>query len=241
MVEAFAGNGGHRGQSTGFVFHRADAPHVGKVCFTVGRRKAPLVHVVPAFRCAHARSRCCRPFPASRPDAHGASRVEGKHHMGLIRDRQGNYKFTGSTTEHDVLSAAEQILRTKLERQGVIGDPRDASDYLRMRLGSLLHEEFHILWLDNRHRILDCQKLFTGTIDGASVYPRETVRAALEINASAAILSHNHPSGVAEPSTADRAITQELIAALKLVGVRVLDHIVVAAGETVSMAGRGLM
>lgn len=113
--------------------------------------------------------------------------------MGLIRDRQGNYKFTGSTTEHDVLSAAEQILRTKLERQGVIGDPR------------------------------------------------ETVRAALEINASAALLSHNHPSGVAEPSTADRAITQELIAALKLVGVRVLDHIVVAAGETVSMAGRGLM
>jgi len=161
--------------------------------------------------------------------------------MGLIRDRQGNYKLTGSTTEHDVLAAAEGILQTKLERLGSIGNPRDASDFFRMRLGALLHEEFHILWLDNRHRILGIEKLFTGTIDGASVYPREVVRAALHINACAAILAHNHPSGVAEPSVADRAITRELIEALKLVGVRVLDHVVVSAGSTVSMAGRGLM
>ena len=145
--------------------------------------------------------------------------------MGLIRDRQGNYKLTGSTTEHDVLAAAEGILQTKLERLGSIGNPRDASDFFRMRLGALLHEEFHILWLDNRHRILGIEKLFTGTIDGASVYPREVVRAALNINACAAILAHNHPSGVAEPSVADRAITRELIEALKLV----------------SMAGHGLM
>jgi DNA repair protein RadC len=161
--------------------------------------------------------------------------------MGLIRDRQGNYKLTGSTTENDVLSAAEGILKAKLERLGSLGNPRDATDFLRMRLGALLHEEFHILWLDNRHRILDCQKLFTGTIDGASIHPREVVRAALTINACAAIFSHNHPSGVAEPSTADRAITKELMSALQLVGVRVLDHIVVGAGECVSMAGRGLM
>lgn len=161
--------------------------------------------------------------------------------MGLIRDRQGNYKLTGITTEHDVLAAAEGILKAKLERLGSLGNPRDATDFLRMRLGALLHEEFHILWLDNRHRILDCQKLSTGTIDGASVYPREVVRAALSINASVAVLAHNHPSGVAEPSAADRAITRELISALQLVGVRVLDHIVVSAGEGVSMAARGLM
>lgn len=161
--------------------------------------------------------------------------------MGLIRDRQGNYKLTGSTTESDVLSAAEGILKAKLERLGSLGNPRDATDFLRMRLGALLHEEFHILWLDNRHRILDCQKLFTGTIDGASIHPREVVRAALTINACAAIFSHNHPSGVAEPSAADRAITKELMSALQLVGVRVLDHIVVSAGEGVSMAARGLM
>lgn len=161
--------------------------------------------------------------------------------MGLIRDRNGNYKLTGSTTEHDVLAAAEGILKAKLERLGSIGNPGDASDFLRMRLGSLLHEEFHVLWLDNRHRILDCQKLFTGTVDGASVHPREVVRAALTVNACAAVFAHNHPSGVAEPSAADRAITRELTDALRLVGIRVLDHIVVSAGGCVSMAGRGLI
>lgn len=150
------------------------------------------------------------------------------------------YKLAGETTEQDVLGAAEGILRNKLERQGSIGSPTDANDFLRMRLGGLLHEEFHVLWLDNRHRILDCQKLFTGTVDGASVHPREVVRAALGINASAAILAHNHPSGVAEPSAADRMLTHELGEALRLIGVRVLDHIVVGS-ECVSMASRGLL
>jgi DNA repair protein RadC len=161
--------------------------------------------------------------------------------MGILKDSKGNYRLTGKTTEADVLAAAEGILQAKLERLGCISNPSDASDFLRMRLGALLHEEFHVMWLDNRHRILGIEKLFTGTIDGASVYPREVVRAALNINAGAAILAHNHPSGVAEPSSADRAITRELTDALKLVGVRVLDHVVVSAGSTASMAGRGLM
>jgi len=150
------------------------------------------------------------------------------------------YKLDSETTEQDVLAAAEGILGERLKRQGSIGNPTDANDFLRVRLGALAHEEFHILWLDNRHRIIDCQKLFTGTIDGASIYPREVVRAALSVNACAAILAHNHPSGVAEPSAADRAITSELRDALRLIGVRILDHIVVGA-ECVSMAGRGLM
>jgi DNA repair protein RadC len=150
------------------------------------------------------------------------------------------YKLDTETTEQDVLAAAEGILGERLKRQGSIGSPTDADDFLRMRLGGLSHEEFHILWLDNRHRIIDCQKLFTGTIDGASIYPREVVRAALSVNACAAILAHNHPSGVAEPSAADRAITSELRDALRLIGVRILDHIVVGA-ECISMAGRGLM
>lgn len=149
-------------------------------------------------------------------------------------------KIGGDTTEKDVLAAAEGILKGRLERQGSIGNPADANDFLRMRLGALAHEEFHVLWLDNRHRIIDCQKLFTGTVDGASVYPREVVRAALSVNACAAIFAHNHPSGVSEPSAADRAITSELRDALRLIGVRILDHIVVGA-ECVSMAGRGLM
>ena len=150
------------------------------------------------------------------------------------------YKLAGETTEQDVLAAAEGILRSKLERQGCIGTPTDANNFLRLRLGALAHEEFHVLWLDNRHRIIDCQKLFTGTVDGASIHPREVVRAALSANACAAIFAHNHPSGVAEPSAADRAITHELRDALRLIGVRVLDHIVVGA-ECVSMAARGLI
>ncbi len=150
------------------------------------------------------------------------------------------YKLDSGTTEQDVLSAAEGILGERLKRQGSIDNPTDANDFLRMRLGALAHEEFHVLWLDNRHRIIDCQKLFTGTVDGASVYPREVVRAALSVNACAAILAHNHPSGIAEPSAADRAITNELRDALRLIGVRILDHIVVG-DVCVSMAGRGLM
>ena len=145
-----------------------------------------------------------------------------------------------SATEQDVLAAAEAILMGKLKRLGAITNPIDASDFFRMRLGGLEHEEFHVLWLDNRHRILDCEKLFTGTIDGSSVYPREVVRAALRVNACAAILAHNHPSGVAEPSAADRVITDELRDALKLIGVRILDHIVVGA-QCVSMVGLGLI
>jgi DNA repair protein RadC len=161
--------------------------------------------------------------------------------MSIIQaaDRKG-YKLNSKSTEHDVLAAAEGILKIKLERQGSLSNPTDAADFLRMRLGALMHEEFHVLWLDNRHQILGCQKLFTGTIDGASVYPREVVRAALNINACAAILAHNHPSGVAEPSAADRTITNELTHALKLVGVRILDHIVVGE-RCVSMAERGLL
>lgn len=145
-----------------------------------------------------------------------------------------------SLSDQAILAAAEDILRTRLLRLGVIQSPADAFDFLRMRLGALCHEEFHALWLDNRHRILDCQRLFTGTVDGACVYPREVVRAALFHNASAVILAHNHPSGVAEPSASDGAVTRELKEALGLVGVRVLDHVVV--GEAcVSLAARGLV
>lgn len=145
-----------------------------------------------------------------------------------------------SPSDQEILAAAEDILRARLQRAGTIQSPADAFDFLRMRLGCLRHEEFHAIWLDNRNRILDCQRLFTGTVDGACVYPREVVRAALRHNASAVILAHNHPSGVAEPSASDRAITRALKVALGLVGVHVLDHVVV--GETcVSLAAKGLV
>lgn len=145
-----------------------------------------------------------------------------------------------SANDQAILAAAEDILRARLQRLGMIQNPADAFDFLRMRLGGLHHEEFHAIWLDSHNRILDCQQLFIGTVDGACVYPREVVLAALHHNASAVILAHNHPSGVAEPSTSDKVITRALKEALDLVGVRVLDHVVV--GETcVSLAAKGLV
>ena len=159
--------------------------------------------------------------------------------MGYARDELGNYTITGSMSENDVLDVAEDILRRKLERQGFIGSPRESARFLRVRLGHLLHEEFHAVWLDNRHQVLAIDKLFTGSIDGASVHPREVVRKALQHNAAAVIFAHNHPSGNPEPSAADRAITARLREALELIDVRLLDHIVVGAQSTTSLAERG--
>jgi DNA repair protein RadC len=100
---------------------------------------------------------------------------------------------------------------------------------------------FTCLFLDNRHRVIECEELFRGTIDGASVHPREVVKRALQLNAAALILAHNHPSGVAEPSQADQQLTRRLREALGLVDIRVLDHLVVGDGEAVSFAERGLL
>jgi DNA repair protein RadC len=166
-----------------------------------------------------------------------------RKHMALVRDTQSCYRTKRQTvaTEADILRAAEDILRRRFEREASLSNPSDTRSFLRMRLAGLPHEEFHVVWLDNRHRVIAVEKLFTGTIDGASVHPREVIRSALAHNASAAILAHNHPSGIAEPSTADRSITDELKRAFGLVGVRVLDHIVVGADEPVSFAERGLL
>lgn len=139
------------------------------------------------------------------------------------------------------LELARRGLAEDLQRGPALTNPGDSGDYLRARLRHLPYEVFTCLYLDNRHRVLAFEELFRGTIDGASVHPREVVRACLERNAAAVIFAHNHPSGVAEPSAADRAITRELRDALQLVGVRVLDHLVVGSGAPVSMASRGLI
>ena len=119
--------------------------------------------------------------------------------------------------------------------------PLDAARYLSARLLDLPHEVFCCLFLDTRHRLIRYEELFRGTIDGATVYPREVVKRALQCNASAVILGHNHPSGVAEPSEADRSITVKLAKALALVEIRLLDHLVVSRGGHVSLAERGLI
>lgn len=143
------------------------------------------------------------------------------------------------------LQAVLEMARRHLSEQLCYGDalqsPEDTRRYLQMQLSNHPYEVFAVLFLDNRHRVLAFEELFRGTIDGASVHPREVVRRALHHNAAAAILAHNHPSGVSEPSSADRRITQRLQEALALIDVRVLDHIVVGHGEFTSFAERGLL
>jgi DNA repair protein RadC len=122
-----------------------------------------------------------------------------------------------------------------------IRSPADTELFLRAKLRDLPHEVFCCVYLDNRHRVLHFAEMFRGTIDGTSVYPREVVKEALAVNAAAVILAHNHPSGVAEPSQADERITSRLKAALELVDIRLLDHLIIGDASTTSLANRGLL
>ncbi|MES9990565.1 MAG: DNA repair protein RadC [Candidatus Thiodiazotropha sp.] len=140
-----------------------------------------------------------------------------------------------------VLEMSRRYLGEQLTASDSLTSPEQTQDYLQVRLRHYPYEVFSCLFLDNRHRILGYEELFRGTIDGASVHPREVVRRALEYNAAALIFAHNHPSGVAEPSRADRQITLRLKEALALVEIRVLDHIVIGEGEAVSLAQRGMI
>jgi DNA repair protein RadC len=140
-----------------------------------------------------------------------------------------------------VIEMAHRHLHESLQRDDALTSPEQTCQYLRLRLQAYPYEVFACLFLDNRHRIIAFEELFQGTVDGASVYPREVVRRCLHHNAAATIFSHNHPSGVAEPSRADRQITSRLKDALALIDVRVLDHIIVGSSDTVSFAERGLI
>ncbi len=140
-----------------------------------------------------------------------------------------------------LLALAMRVLSARHHRGRTLKSPDDTQAYLRLRLADKRAELFGCLYLDNRHRVLELCELFHGTIDGTSVYPRVVVQQALETNAAAVILVHNHPSGVADPSQADERITRRLKNALELIDVRVLDHFIVAAGDSVSMASRGLV
>ena len=139
------------------------------------------------------------------------------------------------------LELGKRFLEEKLKREIVLGSTRDTRDYLQAQLRDRKNEVFCILFLDNRHRVLVFEELFQGTLNGTAVYPREVVMRALKHNAAAVILVHNHPSGVAEPSRADELLTTRLKEALSLVDIRLLDHLVVGDGETVSFSERGLI
>jgi DNA repair protein RadC len=140
-----------------------------------------------------------------------------------------------------VLELARRHLAENLMRSDVLKNPAETRHYLSARLRDYPYEVFACLFLDCRHRVISYEELFRGTIDGTSVHPREVVRRALQHNAAAIILAHNHPSGIAEPSDADRRITARLKDALALVDIRVLDHIVIGDQLATSFAESGLI
>ena len=139
-----------------------------------------------------------------------------------------------------VMELARRSLAQELAERAVLTSPQQVKDFLRLKLAHLGHEVFAVLFLNAQHQLVELEEMFRGTLTQTSVYPREVVKRALELQASAVILAHNHPSGVAEPSRADEYLTQTLKAALQLVDVRVLDHLVVGRAGVVSFAERGL-
>jgi DNA repair protein RadC len=147
-------------------------------------------------------------------------------------------------TRDEVLQVAAQY-QVREMRGPCLNDPGVARQFLGATLGPRQSETFGVLWLDNRHRVIAWVELFQGTLDRASVFPREVLRSCMEHNASACILAHNHPSGILEASNADEIITKRLVQTLGLIDVRVLDHIIAAGGpncgQTMSFSERGLI
>ena len=140
-----------------------------------------------------------------------------------------------------VLELSRRHLEEPLKRQGKITDPRHSKDFIRAKLRDLPQEVFACLFLDNRHRMITFEKLFHGTIDTTNVHPRVLVQRSLHHNAAAVIVAHNHPSGIAKPSQADKEMTKTLKKALNLIDVRLLDHIIVGDQSTTSLAEQGLL
>lgn len=156
-----------------------------------------------------------------------------------MRNANNQHDYPFKTSElNELLERAAEALAVKYKREGTFTNPTNVKEYLKLKLGAHNREVFAVMFLDNQHQLISFEELFFGTIDAASIYPREVVKAALNYNAAAVVFAHNHPSGIAEPSQADRRITQRLVDALKLVDIRVLDHIVVGE-DCVSFAEKG--
>lgn len=153
----------------------------------------------------------------------------------------GTYQIESPISEADILLMARQLANLRLRRGRALTSPKEVFSHLQALLADYEHEVFALLLLDNRHRVIVFHELFRGTLDGANVYTREVVKTALEHNAAATVLVHNHPSGDPKPSQADLNLTHKLQEALNLVGVRTLDHIVVGHEGCVSLAEQGYL
>lgn len=161
--------------------------------------------------------------------------------MKIENEVAGVYNARSSTESQDnqIIQDAIKILDSRIKNKDTLTDPDATKKFLRLKLQDYKSEVFVGLFLDNRHRVIEYRELFFGTIDGASIHPREVVRAVIETNAAAVIFAHNHPSGVSDPSKADILITAKLKDALALIDVRVLDHIIIGEGKPTSLAELG--
>ncbi|RLA53175.1 MAG: DNA repair protein [Gammaproteobacteria bacterium] len=158
-----------------------------------------------------------------------------------LNDETGTYSILRPISANEILHQAELILEAQFRPGTKIQSPANTEKFLRSKLAHFEYEVFCAIYLTNRHSIIKFEKLFNGTVDRTSVYPREVVKKALQLNAAAVIIAHNHPSWEGEPSQADERITRRLKSALELVDIRTLDHIVVAGTNMVSMAASGLV
>lgn len=159
----------------------------------------------------------------------------------FVADKSGKYQARSSLTESQIIKAATALLSKQVKRGEALTNPDITRAFLQLNLRALEHEVFGCLYLDNQHRVIKFVILFRGTIDGASVYPREVAKQALKLNAAAVIFAHNHPSGITEPSAADRQITQKLKEALSLFDIRTLDHFIIGDGLPYSFAEHGII
>ena len=159
----------------------------------------------------------------------------------FIKQESGSYLIPNAITLKQISSVLSELLTQQFQLGEPLDSPSKTIHFLQSKLALKEHEVFGCIFLNNKHQVIIYEELFTGTINAASVYPREVVKRVLHHNAAAVIFSHNHPSGAPEPSQADKSITKRLTEALTLIDVRVLDHIIIGGAETASFAELGLL
>ena len=164
-----------------------------------------------------------------------------KYHKLRAGEESGTYVMESPVTEADILQMAQQLAMSRLSKGRALTEPKQVFSHLQTLLQYHEYEVFALLLLDSKHRVIAFREIFIGTLDAASVYPREVIKIALEHNAAAAILVHNHPSGDPEPSESDRILTTTLKNALNMVNTRILDHVVVGREGSVSLAEMGYL
>lgn len=166
---------------------------------------------------------------------------QGCFATGIVTEENGKYRFARGVTESEIVETAKTLLSRRVLQTIVIENVQIAQDFFITQLAALNAEVFCVAFLNTKHRVIACEQMFQGTLDIAPVYPREVVHRAVMLNAAAVIFAHNHPSGDATPSQADIQMTQQLVEALSLFDIHVLDHFVIGGADVVSFAQQGLL